>query len=95
VLAPGVRDDPSVQIVGTWSWFNKATVIVGPGGALSSNQGFSGTWRCTDPAKRTFDFNWTQGPTGPWFDKLTLSADGRSLVGRNQENNPISATKIK
>lgn len=94
VLAPP-RRDPSAEVVGTWKWFNGAIVTVGPGGSLSSSQGFSGSWRCTDRERRLFDFNWTQGPSGPWYDKLTLSADGQTLSGQNQDGTGISASKLR
>jgi hypothetical protein len=82
------------RIAGTWQWSNGATVTVSPDGTMRATNGHSGTWRVSDTARSAFDLNWTQGPTGPWYDKLTLSPDGNRLQGTNQVGAGISARKV-
>jgi hypothetical protein len=76
-------------VVGTWMWFNGATVNCGEGTCTASN-GFTASWECTDPSGR-FKIRWT-GPHGDMFvDEVSVS--GNSLQGTNQQGADISATR--
>jgi hypothetical protein len=76
-------------IVGTWHWYNGATVNCGEGTCTASN-GYSGSWSCTDPSGR-FRIEWT-GPKGEMFiDSVGVS--GNRLEGSNQNGSRISATR--
>ena len=80
---------PGVCAVGTWSWFNGATVEIESDGTQSSSKGNYGTWELTDPSSRLYTVSWVNGG---WIDELTLSADGMNLAGWNNGNPPYWVT---
>jgi hypothetical protein len=78
-------------IIGTWRWFNGATVNCGEGSCTASN-GFNGSVKCLDPSGR-FEIQWT-GPGGARFtDTVNVTDNGRSLHGSNQIGNSVSAQR--
>ena len=83
------------QLTGTWTWFSGTTVTYYENGTFSAATGQKGTWQIVDPQKRTVKMVWAKDPKkgGPWYDDLTLSEDGRSLKGYNQNRNPVTGTK--
>jgi hypothetical protein len=88
------EEDPRHQILGTWRWFNGATVTIG-GGNFTVSTGQSGSWECTDMKKRRFKLTWNKHDKlgGPWYDDLTLSSDGKSLDGNNQTGTHVWGRK--
>lgn len=83
------------QMTGNWKWFSGTTVTTHENGTFSAATGQKGTWRITDPQKRKVKMEWAKDPKkgGPWYDDLTLSEDGRSLEGYNQNRTRVSGTK--
>jgi tetratricopeptide (TPR) repeat protein len=85
------------SIVGDWSWGGVAHVVVDGSGSLfvRDNPTVSptvavGHWTC-DATSRRYVMSWANGAT----DSLQLSADGRSLQGKNQLSVPVLATRIE
>ncbi len=83
------------QIAGNWKWFSGTTVTMNENGTFSAATGQKGTWRIVDPQKRTVKLEWAKDPKkgGPWHDELTLSEDGRSIEGYNQDRTRVTGTK--
>ena len=77
-------DGPCSQVLGAWKWFTGSTVILNADGTL--NKDHTHSWTCKDPARRIVVLNWSNGR---WIDTLTLSADGKSLEGKNQIGNRV------
>jgi hypothetical protein len=83
------------QMKGNWKWFSGTTVTINENGTFSAATGQRGTWRITDAQKRTVKMEWAKDPKkgGPWYDDLTLSEDGRSIEGYNQNRTRVTGTK--
>src|SRR5262249_12920703 len=65
------------SVAGQWRWFNGSIVGINANGTtMPSPDGITGRWNCHDG---TYVFVWSHGYT----DRLTLSADGRRLSGKN------------
>jgi hypothetical protein len=78
------------DIVGTWKWF------VGPQLSIKANHTFvssenSGTWEVTNAAERKYTLTWDNGG---FVDAVTLSKDGRQLIGTNNQNNKVSGERV-
>lgn len=67
------------DIVGKWSWCDGNTNEFKPGGVAQGPQ-TTGSWSYL--GGRTYHIDWGNN----WKDTLTLSADGQSLDGYNQED---------
>ncbi len=77
--------------VGTWTWSNGAEVDFRPDGTGTASNGLTATWRRL--ADGRIEIQWGQPGQPPRFtDVVRLSADGRTLSGRNQYGVGISAS---
>ena len=74
--------------IGTWKWFNGSNVIIS-GDHRVSTPGNSGTWRGLPSGG--IEIRWKNGG---WIDTLSISADRRSLTGRNQHGTIVTATPV-
>ena len=83
------------QMKGNWKWFSGTTLTINENGTFSAATGQKGTWRIVDAQKRTVKMEWAKDPKkgGPWYDDLTLSEDGRSIEGYNQNRTRVTGTK--
>ena len=82
------KSDP---IVGQWLWTkptNHEHEIL-PNGTLLCGGELHGTWKPLDPDKRKYELFWRNR----WIDTLTLSPDGNSLVGTNNNGQVIEAKR--
>ena len=89
--------EPCGEIVGTWRWFNGATVHFTYGktrnsGTCTASNGFNGTWECTYETGGLFEIVWTQG-SSKFIDTVNLVNDGKGLFGTNQLGGSVSATR--
>jgi hypothetical protein len=73
---------------GTWIWFNGVEVAISDDGSFSSSAAVGGTWQCSPDG--TITMTWDEG----WIDTLSVSPDGASLSGHNQQGAVISATRM-
>jgi len=84
------------RVLGEWLWFNGGLTTLFADGTVTGEHhilpGNSGTWECTNPAKRKFIITWSKGG---WINELTLSGDGKRLDGTNQEGSPVSGRRKK
>lgn len=81
-------------IIGTWRWFNGATVTCDENGICTASNGFAGPWRCRK-APGTFEIRWGRGgKKALYVDTLRLSHDGTQLAGKNQLDGGVSARRI-
>jgi WD40 repeat protein len=78
-------------VVGTWKWFDGSQVTVAENGSFTQNGKRGGTWRAMDAGKREYQLRWS--PPKKSVDELTLSADGKSLDGKNQFGQRVTGTK--
>ena len=81
----------AVGPVGTWSWF------FGPDLTFTADGAVTGAvrpahWSWTDPAKRALKIEW--GSDDPNVDTLTLSADGNTLEGSNDDDMAVSGHRL-
>lgn len=85
-------DTPSVT--GTWDWVGGQILVVHPGYTQKvwwhGNQVNQGTWQIMNPATRLYQFKYDNGG---WVDTVTLSADGNTLEGSNQQGTPLKGTR--
>ena len=80
---------PFVAPIGHWDWFNRVVVSVRPDSSVSGTNGERGVWRVLDPVRRIFVIEWNAG----WVDTLTISPDGNSLDGGNQNGTHVFAQR--
>jgi len=79
--------DRCQQIVGAWNWFIGVTTVL-PDGTLiwkknaAEFAAVTGTWTCTEPAIPRYIIRWSHGLS----DIVSISQDGKSLSGVNQQN---------
>lgn len=80
-------------VVGTWHWFTGETVTISPAYTLTAMNGSDvsneGVWTVVSAADRTIKLTWKNG----YIDTLTLSADGKTLSGTNQDGTQVTGTK--
>ncbi len=85
----GSQSDP---IVGQWLWTkptnHKHDIL--PNGTVLCGGEVHGSWRPLDPDKKKYEVFWRDR----WTDTLTLSPDGNSLVGTNNDGETIEAKRI-
>jgi hypothetical protein len=80
------RSSSSCQrVVGTWDWFIGPTVTFKDDGT-GGNSLFTFTWTCSGG---NYVLVWSHGYT----DRVKLSADGKSLDGKNQNGTHIFASR--
>jgi hypothetical protein len=78
-------------LVGTWTWSNGARVDFRADGTGTASNGFTATWRRL--ADGRLEIQWAKpGQPTRFTDVVSLSADGRTLSGRNQYGAGVSAT---
>jgi hypothetical protein len=86
--APGVP-----TLVGSWTWFNGATVDFRADGTGEASNGLTATWRRLDDGR--LEIQWAEPGQPPRFtDTVRLSADGRTLSGDNQYGASVGATSV-
>jgi hypothetical protein len=84
---------PPGNVVGEWNWFTGGTVTIRSNGTVSHSQPgpvSSGTWRYNPRSGRVV-ISWENGR---YVDTLTLSQDGNTLTGANQNGAPVSGWRI-
>ncbi len=85
-------DNPSVA--GTWSWVGGQVLVVLPDHTQKvwwdGNQVNQGTWTMLNSSTRLYQFKYDNGG---WVDTVTLSADGNTLEGSNQQGTPLKGTR--
>ena len=80
-------------LVGSWRWFNGATVTCSQDGTCTASNGFHAKWSCTDPAGR-FEIQWSRkGKNVEFVDSMSLSGDGQNITGKNQFGGSVSANR--
>ena len=77
------------DIVGTWKWFNGATVIMDNNGNVSTKY-TSGLYSLLDPVRREFLITWNNG----YVDRMILSDNKQKLDGKNTTGARVWATRI-
>ena len=77
------------RFIASWKWFNNITVMISGDYRFSASDNTNGTWRCL--SNGNIEMRWSTG----WVDTISISPDGSSISGRNQQGNNISATRIK
>ncbi len=79
-------------IVGQWVWFNQPIVHIDANGDLRlPDKGVFGHWHVVDAAARTYELDWSNG----YVDHVTVSPDGKSLDGANQNGTKVTATRAR
>lgn len=78
-----------VLIQGVWRWQGCHTVSIDSGGRVISTSGESARCIKSDPINRFFMLEWSSG----WLDELTLSEDGRTISGKNNTGNTVTAER--
>ena len=79
------------NILGTWtsgwsSLFGAGDVTINQGGGATHKSGITGRWSCNDGKVIIV---WSHGYT----DRLSMSADGQSLTGKNQTGAAVSLSR--
>jgi hypothetical protein len=77
------------DVVGNWKWF------VGPQLTIKADHTFSngensGNWELKNASERKYILRWD---VGGFVDEVTLSADGKKLVGTNNNKNSVSGER--
>ena len=89
-LSVAKAQEPS--LAGRWNWGAGGGVTeLLPDGSGRDARGNSVQWTVRDAAARTYTLRWSHGYT----DAVTLSPDGKSLAGRNQNGLQFSATRVE
>jgi hypothetical protein len=86
------KPDP---VVGRWVWMGNGDVTVNANGTCQLRGAHGGTWTFQNnkEVERKYVFTWT--PRGRiYIDQLRLSADGKKLEGKNQQNHRVWATRV-
>jgi hypothetical protein len=73
------------RAIGSWLWFNSATVVIKPGGVVTTGP-IQASWQCEG------DVIVITGPL--WIDRMTLSADGNTLSGTNALGLAVSGKRL-
>lgn len=73
------------EVIGSWAWFNRVTVLLQPDSTAVGSNGELGTWRVANPQTRQYVISWRAG----WIDTVTLSPDGSTLQGWNQHGTRV------
>jgi len=85
-------DTPSV--VGTWNWVGGQILVVNDNNTQvvwwDNYRVNEGTWEVLNQATRQYRFHYTNGG---WVDTVTLSADGNTLEGTNQQGTYLKGTR--
>ena len=76
---------PSGGITGNWIWGNGAIVTVNANGSVDAGS-VKGTWSRTG---NTYTFRWNNG----FSDTMTLSSDGQSMKGKNNNGSDVTARR--
>ncbi|OQW91485.1 MAG: hypothetical protein BWK78_04515 [Thiotrichaceae bacterium IS1] len=76
-------------IVGKWQWFNGTISTFYSNGTSSASHGYQGTWQ----PGYVVTWHRDDDPT-TWVDTLTLSPDGQTLDGQNQNGNHVWGTRL-
>lgn len=89
-----VTTEAAPSVVGRWQWFVNGEEVPGneflPGGEVKSDP--TASWRCVDEDQRRYQFVWADRS---FIDVLTLSADGRTLRGRNNLGKTVVGRQIE
>ncbi len=76
-------------IIGKWQWFNDTISTFYSNGTSSASHGYQGTWQPGYVVTWHRDDDQTT-----WVDTLTLSSDGQTLDGQNQNGNHVWGTRL-
>lgn len=82
----------TISLVGKWRWMDNQVVTVGADFAFTAGNGRKGTWKLKDKTPRTYILTWDGGV---FVDELTLSADGKKVIGRNNKDKKIKGDRIE
>ena len=77
------------RFIGSWKWFNNITVQISGDYRFSASDNTNGTWGCLPNGK--IEMRWNTR----WVDTLSISSDGNSISGKNQQGASIGASRIK
>lgn len=76
-------------VAGIWKWHDGSIREMWGDGQVKDRPG--ARWRATNPSAREYSFSWGNGVV---IDVLTLSADGRTLRGKNQSGADLTAKRV-
>jgi hypothetical protein len=76
-------------VAGIWKWHDGSIREMWGDGQVKDRPG--ARWRATNPSAREYSFSWGNGVV---IDVLTLSADGRTLRGKNQSGVDLTAKRV-
>lgn len=82
-------DSPACKrIIGRWRWFTGRDVDFLENNRWKTTDGHTGSWQCSNGGSVI-----VIPDQGAWQDTVTISQDGSSLSGQNQQGVPVSATR--
>lgn len=93
-VVPGAekKAEENIALVGKWRWVDKQVVTVAADLTFKSGNGRKGTWKWKEGTERTYIVTWDDGL---YVDEVTISQDGKSLSGRNNDKKKIKAERIE
>ena len=91
-----MADPRCTGITGTWQWLPGQQLVITVDGRFGERVKGTvvtrGGWTCTKPAARAFVLTHDHGGR---IDRVTLSADGTTLTGANEDGQALRASRIK
>ncbi len=97
VAAPTGTPAPAAGFVGSWKRNDGPEIYTFTADGLASAQtGITGSWTSTGPNE--FTVAWTHHPPSQpanFVDVVSVSPDGRTITGRNNYGNLVSATRVQ
>jgi hypothetical protein len=88
-----VPQGSSNPVLGSWNWPNGGTVLITSDHTMTHLDGLNvvdtGTWEELPGPGTKVRLTWGSG----WIDTLTLSADGKTLEGPNQNGDIITGAR--
>ena len=87
------KKQQTAGIAGEWNWMTGVRVFK-PDGAICYPDGkIVGKWRLVDNNARKYQLYWLEGNRFRFVDTGTLSEDGNTFRGTNNEGSPVSGTR--
>ena len=81
------------SIVGEWNMIGGVRFYKPDGASYYANGKIAGKWRLVDSDARKYQLYWFEGGRVRFVDTGTLSEDGNTFRGTNNEGNPVSGTR--